>query len=238
MSTAHLLTHLQNAEPTIPLPTLLAALSHHLSVDTPTPAPLAAAAISSPVFLAQPETHDRLQGLVGAFRHAVHLKHEALLKAEKESWGITRAIFSKSIQWGLRDWVQEALKGVQGGRAVLRLACSVGILLGTKGVKGVYIDVEKIEDEIIIALAEVMDAYAHHNRASDWEREFQSREYGTSFILLYDARIERSPSRDPIDAGSYLGIPVHTPPTRSEIKGVTPTLSCISIDIHNIFDLP
>lgn len=184
MSTAHLLAHLQNSEPSVPLPTLLAALSHHLSVDSPTPATLAAAAITSPLFLTQPETHERLQGLMGAFRHAVHLKHQALIKAEKD-WSITRTIFSKSVHRGLKEWVHEALKGVQGGRAVLRLASCVGLLLGTKLVIGVHVDVEKVEDEIVIALAEVMDAYAHSNRASEWEREFQSREYGMSFWLLH-----------------------------------------------------
>ncbi|KAF9465773.1 hypothetical protein BDZ94DRAFT_1159342 [Collybia nuda] len=183
MSTTHLLTHLQNAQSTVPLPTLLAALSHHLSVDTPTPTTLSAAAISSPFFLVQPETRDKLQGLLDAFRHAVHLKHEVLIKAEKEGWGITRALFSKSIQWGLSDWIQEALQGVQGGRAVLRLACCSGLLLGAKGAKGVNVDVDKVEDEIVVALAEVLDAYAHSNRASEWEKEFRPREYEIPLAL-------------------------------------------------------
>jgi hypothetical protein len=178
MSTAHLLTHLQSTKPTVPLPTLLAALSHHLSVDLPTPTTLAAAAISSPFFLAHPQTHDRLQGLVAAFRHAIYLKHEALVKARQENRSISRVIFSKTVQRELRDWIQEALKGVQGGQAVLRLACCVGISLGVKGVKGVDVNDEMVDDEIVIALAEVMDAHVYSNGASDWEKEFQPRVQG------------------------------------------------------------
>lgn len=236
MSTAHLLTHLQNTDPTIPLPTLLAALSHHLSTDTPTPTTLAAAAISSPFFLVQPEIHDRLQGLLGAFRHAVHLKRDALVKAEKEEWSITRAIFSKGVQWRLRDWVEEVLRGVQGGRAVLRLACCSGLLLGAKAVKGVYVDVERVEDDIVIALAEVMDIYAHRGHASEWEREFQPWGGGV-FSCLRRIIVFNHPSfRNSPNIGSYLGVSVNTSFTCNKIESFAFAIPRESTIIHNLFN--
>ncbi|RDB15275.1 Peroxisomal biogenesis factor 8 [Hypsizygus marmoreus] len=170
MSTSLLLTHLQNTDSNVPLPTLTAALAHHLAVDSPLPTPLAAAAVSSPFFLIFPPTHDRLQGLVNAFRHALHLKHQALVKSSEESWSISRAVFSKSVQGGVNEWVRGVLRGLQGGRPVLRLACSVGVLLGVKGLEKPGVSVARVEDEIIIALAEVMDDYSAD--AGDWEREF------------------------------------------------------------------
>ncbi|KAG5644890.1 hypothetical protein DXG03_007442 [Asterophora parasitica] len=171
MSTTLLLTHLQNPNAGVPLQTLIAALAHHLAVDRPTPTPLAAAAVSSPFFLVYPPTHERLQGLVTAFRHAVQLKHQALVKNAEEGWSVSRAIFSKGVEGGAREWVREVLKGLQGGRAAIRLACSVGLLLGLNGLHKVDASNDKVENEIIIALAEVMDDYSLES--GDWEKEFR-----------------------------------------------------------------
>ncbi|KAF8073411.1 hypothetical protein FPV67DRAFT_1477676 [Lyophyllum atratum] len=171
MSTTLLLTNLQNPNPNVPQETLIAALAHHLAMDQPTPTPLAAAAISSPYFLQYPPTNDRLQGLVTAFRHAVQLKYQALVKNAEEGWSLSRAVFSKGVEGGVREWVRDVLRGLQGGRAVIRLACCVGLLLGLNGLQNINADKGRVEDEVIIALAEVMDDYSIDT--GDWEKEFR-----------------------------------------------------------------
>lgn len=170
MSTTLLLTHLQNTNPNVPFPTLIAALSHHLAVDQPSPTPLAAAAVSSPFFVAYPQTHERLQGLVNAFRHAVHLKRKALAKDSEEGWSFSKAIFSKSVEAGVREWVRGVLRGLQGGQAVIRLACCVGLLLGVKQLGETGVSFAQVEDEVVIALAEVVDDYSIE--VGEWEKEF------------------------------------------------------------------
>jgi hypothetical protein len=172
MSTAFLLTHLQNKNPKLPIPTLLGALSHHLAVD-PSPAPLAAATVSSSFFLAQ--TNEKLQGLVSVFKHAVNAKHHALKKSHEERWTISKTIFSRTVQSGVDAWIVEVVEGFQGGRAVLKLSCLVGLLLGLKDLEHAQ---GYVEDEIVVALAEVIDAHTRAVKASDWEKEFQPYEQG------------------------------------------------------------
>jgi hypothetical protein len=125
MSTSLLLTHLQNPNPKIPLNTLLGALAHHLAVDLPSPSPLAAATVSSPFFLANPQTYEKLQGLVGVFRQAVNAKCQSLIlitRNEAQGWNVAKSIFSKSVESSVAEWIREVVKGLQGGRAVLRLS--------------------------------------------------------------------------------------------------------------------
>ncbi|KAG6887991.1 hypothetical protein C0992_009971 [Termitomyces sp. T32_za158] len=191
MATNLLLTHLQKPNSTVPLGTIIAALAHHLSVDLPTPTPLAASAVSSPYFLAYPLTNERLQGLVTAFRHAVHLKHRALVKMENEGWSLSRAIFSKGVEGGMREWVKAVIRGLQGGRAVIRLACYTGLLSGVKDLIGAGYG--RVEDEVVIALAEAMDDY--NPNTSEWEKEFRpkidgkARSYDrTRMDLMYNIR--------------------------------------------------
>ncbi|KAH0586555.1 hypothetical protein J132_08258 [Termitomyces sp. J132] len=171
MSTNLLLTHLQKASPNVPLQTIVAALAHHLSVDLPTPTPLTASVVSSPYFLASPPTNERLQGLVTAFRHAFHLKHRALVEKTEEGWSLSRAIFSKGVGGSMQEWVRAVVRGLQGGRAAMRLACCTGLLLGVKDFPQIGTAYGKVEDEVIIALAEVMDDY--NSDTGDWEKEFR-----------------------------------------------------------------
>ncbi|KAG6916031.1 hypothetical protein DXG01_008754 [Tephrocybe rancida] len=173
MSTTLLLTHLQNPNTNVPLDTLVGALVHHLSVDLPTPTPLAAAAISSPYFLVTSPTNERLQALVTAFRHAVHLKHQALSKAAENGWSVSQAVFSKGVERGTKEWIRAVIRGLQGGRAVLRLACCTGLLLGIKGLPQAGMGDGKVEDEVVISLAEVMDDY--NADTGDWEKEFRPK---------------------------------------------------------------
>ncbi|KAG6829465.1 hypothetical protein H0H92_004427 [Tricholoma furcatifolium] len=181
MSTTLLLTHLQNSTPNVPLETITAALAHHLAVDLPTPTPLTAAAVSSPYFLTP--TNEKLQAIVTAFRHAAHLKHQALVKKTEEGWSLSRTIFSRGVEGGIKEWVRGVIRGLQGGRAVLRLACSTGLLLGVKSLPHVGIADGNVEDEVVIALAEVMDDY--NSDPGTWEREFQPKTDGMEILLSF-----------------------------------------------------
>jgi hypothetical protein len=178
--TTLLLTHLQNENPRIPLAALLGALSHHLALDHPSPTSLAAATVASPFFLARPQTHQKLQGLVSAFRHAAITKRQVLVKRTEQRSTVASAIFSETVKSGVEAWVRDVVQGLRGGRAVLRLGCLVGLLLALRDMEGVHADIAQVEDETILALAEVMDIHARAVNGSDWEKEFH--EHG---VLLY-----------------------------------------------------
>jgi len=187
-----LLNHLHNPSTTLALPTLQGALAHHLSTLSPSPTPLAATAISSPFFLSQPFTHVKLNALLTAFRHAAHLKYR-VLKKEGEERGRIEALFKKSLQADMDGWVKDVVKGLQGGSAVLRLASGCGLLLALEDLlqasKGEHRFARGVvEDEDIVALAEVMDTYALSNSSSssgveEWEKEFQPA--GQGKLLFY-----------------------------------------------------
>ena len=99
-----------------------------------------------------------------------------------------RLVFGRTLRTALSQWVTEVLKGLQGGHTVLRLASCTGLLLGIEDVRVggndiIGIDLGNarfaVEDEIVVAVAEVMDAYAHgfgpssSNDIEEWEKEFQ-----------------------------------------------------------------
>ncbi|KAJ3512387.1 hypothetical protein NLJ89_g3553 [Agrocybe chaxingu] len=165
-----------------------APLAHHLAAISPLPTPLAATAISSPFYLTQPFTYEKLQSFSVAFRYATHLKYRALSDAAKLRSKL-RTILGRSLQAVIGQWVTDVLQGVQGGHPVLRLAACSGLLLGVedlkisqKGEKRDGVDVGSartgVEDETVVALAEVMDTYAYSlgsqsNGVEEWEREFQ-----------------------------------------------------------------
>ncbi|TFK39012.1 hypothetical protein BDQ12DRAFT_604733 [Crucibulum laeve] len=185
-----LLTHLHNPTSPLPFTTIQGALAHHLANLSPLPTPLAATAVSSPLYLSLPLTHIKLQSLSIAFRHASHLKYRALIEAEKNQSQVA-SLFRKSTQAAMGQWANEVVKGVQGGHPVLRLACCTGLLLGVHDLKVVGktgeeegVDLGKpregVEDEVVVALAEVMDIYAYAYLsvptsfgAEEWEKEFQ-----------------------------------------------------------------
>lgn len=185
-----LLSQLHTTDSRLPLATIQAALSHHLASASPVPTPLAATAISSPYYLTQPFTYEKLQSFSIAFRHASHLKYRNTAKAFK-SHSMLRTYLGHSMQAIMAEWVTEVLKGIQGGQSVLTLVASSGLLLGIedlkiggKGREKEGIDVGNarwgVEDETIVALAEVMDVYASGLSSSssstgieEWEKEFQ-----------------------------------------------------------------
>lgn len=170
----NLLAHLQSPSSTVQLPAVQATLTHYLALLT-TPTPLIATAITSPLFQS-PLSNTKLQALSTAVRHATHLKYTAL-KDEQ------RGLFSRGLRARLCEWGSAVLQGVYGGLAILRLACCTGLLLGlhgldasvqSGGLKG------QIEDEIIVAIAEVGDAYSSRG----WEKEFQpATEHGEGTVL-------------------------------------------------------
>ncbi|KAF8904131.1 hypothetical protein CPB84DRAFT_1814520 [Gymnopilus junonius] len=159
-----LLAHLHDPTSKLSLGTLQGALAHHLATTLPIPTPLAATAISSPFYLSQPfraKTRSKLSSILG-----------------------------RTMQAAMGQWVTDVSKGVHGGHPVLRLAALSGLLLGVEDVKigdrkvkkeGIDVGSARsgVEDETIVALAEVMDTYAYgvssssSNGVEEWEREFQ-----------------------------------------------------------------
>ncbi|KDR82333.1 hypothetical protein GALMADRAFT_58520 [Galerina marginata CBS 339.88] len=185
-----LLSHLHSHSPKLSVATIQGAFAHHLANTSPLPTPLAATAISSPFYLSQPFTNEKLQSFATAFRHASHLKYRALVEASK-TWSKISAFLGRSTQSVMGQWVTDILKGVHGGHPVLRLAACSGLLLGVEDVKigeksekmeGVDVGSARsaVENETVVALAEVMDTYAYgfssfqsSNGIEEWEKEFQ-----------------------------------------------------------------
>ena len=189
-----LLSHLHNPATKLAVSTIQGALSYHLANVSPLPTPLAALTVSSPFYLSQPFTYPKLHSLCTAFRHAIHLKYRAYVESHKNRSAM-RSVFGRTLRTALGQWVAEVLKGLQGGHAVLRLASCTGLLLGIEDVKVggsdmIGIDLGNarfsVEDEIVVAVAEVMDAYAYgfgsssSNDIEEWEKEFQPAGQGKS----------------------------------------------------------
>ena len=176
-----LLSHLLNDKSTAPLPAVQATLSHHLAHIQPLPTPLAAAAVSSPLYLSRPPTHHKLQSLATAFRNAVHLKLQVVEKAFELQSTLT-SLFSRDSQSNVAQWAIDIVKGLQGGQAIMRLACLTGLLLGIEDVEKMKRDKghtfnagrgrNMVENELVVAVAEIVDAYGSEP-ISDWEREFR-----------------------------------------------------------------
>ncbi|KAF8208718.1 hypothetical protein K438DRAFT_1961289 [Mycena galopus ATCC 62051] len=177
---ANLLAHLHNQSTSLPLPTIQSALAHHLSKLSPLPTPLAASVVSSPLFSVHPFSHPKLQTLLTAFRHATHLKYRASKDAE-ENKSTVGAVFSRGTAARVKQWTRAVLKGLKGGQPILRLACCGGLLAGLEDLRNaaehpLEIGCSHLEDEIVIAVAESIDVYAHAaSSAGGWEAEFQPR---------------------------------------------------------------
>ena len=191
-----LLSHLLNEKSSTPLPAVQAALSHHLSNLQPIPTPLAAAAVSSPFYLSRPHTHDKLQSLAAAFRNAVHLKLQVVEKAA-ESQSTLASVFSRDSQSAIAQWIVNIVMGLQGGQAIMRLACLTGLLLGIVDIEKTKDDKElfnagrgrnMVENELVIAVAEVVDAYSAKPK-SDWEREFRPSVADREYLCVYTRRV-------------------------------------------------
>ncbi|KAJ4493219.1 hypothetical protein C8R41DRAFT_831305 [Lentinula lateritia] len=202
---SNLLQHLHRAQPALPLETIQSALAFHIANHSLVPTPLTATAITSPLFLSYPFTLSRLQTLSNSFRHAFHLKF-TLLSGPRFSF------FERSISAHLAQWTKELIKGLQGGNPLLRIAAASGILLGLEDLrtqaKANSLDVDsnssdlgsqdpvsdatraKVEDEVVIAFAEVMD---QEGVGREWESEFQQIALLSNSVQV-DAPADQIPS--------------------------------------------
>ncbi|TBU54621.1 hypothetical protein BD310DRAFT_1041642 [Dichomitus squalens] len=175
----NLIRHLTRATSTLPLETLQASIAHYLArppVPVPgTPTPLAATTLASPHF--RPYTYQKLSALSVAFRHAVHLRlavHKE--EAEKHPGGLlARGV---DVAGRTAKWLGAVLEGFRGSVAVVRLACAAGLMLGLEdweaelGLKKKGARARaKVEEEVVIALAEVVDGYT--GVGSGWEKDFK-----------------------------------------------------------------
>ena len=179
-----LLTHLTRGTNTLPLQTIQASVAHYLAHVQPSPTPLAASVVSSPFF--RPISYPKLETLETAFRHAVHIKIK-LLKDEKGG------LFTRSLVARTGDWIEDVLKGLEGGDSMLRLACTCGLEHGLhereddlavsqSGMK------HRVDEELIMALAEVMDMYS--SASGGWAREFKADAQGMVRPSVESLRID------------------------------------------------
>lgn len=164
-----MLSHLHRPASSLPINAVTGSLAHYLAKLQPSPTPLAATAISSPFFL--PLSHVKLSTLTTAFRHAIHLKSKTLHEEHSLS------LFTPGVKVQLREWVEGVLKGFEGGIAILRLACVGGLLLGlgdlqASGISRSGIGRDHVEDEVVVALAEVMEMFELGGSA-EWGTAFQ-----------------------------------------------------------------
>ena len=108
----------------------------------------------------------------------MHLKHKYFIEDQSSVVGL-RTLFSRGVKVRLRDWVGDVLKGLEGGIGVLRFTCAGGVLLGLGDLEGVgklkmgsgEAGRGRVEDEVVVALAEVMESYSV--QGGGWEKEFQ-----------------------------------------------------------------
>ncbi|KAF8817202.1 hypothetical protein BYT27DRAFT_7205062 [Phlegmacium glaucopus] len=184
-----LLSHLHNPATKLDVSTIQGALAYQLANISPLPTSLAALTVSSPFYLSQPFTYPKLHSLCTAFRHASHLKYRALVESHKNR-STLGSLLGRTLRTALGQWVNDILRGLQGGHSVLRLASCAGLLLGVEdlkvggsdeNMKGIDLGSARsvVEDETVVAVAEVMDAYAYgfgsssSNGIEEWEKEFQ-----------------------------------------------------------------
>ena len=134
--------------------------------------------------------------------------------SSSSSQGILSSVFSLPLESKLSTWVRDILNGLQGGPPVARFACLGGLLVGLEDIerqravqkaghvtgtdgKGELDQVVavrrrtrgRVEEEVIVALAEVMEAYPlpfvdqsvnDGGPKSDWELEFAQNISGTT----------------------------------------------------------
>lgn len=160
-----------------PLSTIQALIVHYLAHIHPSPTPLAATIVSSPIFL--PFSHSKLQVLSTSFRHAVHSKLH-VLKADSSG------LFSPSLDTQLNVWSLAIFQGLEGGHAIIRLACCSGLLLGLEDIlqnlPAKKRDVKGIaEDELVMTFADVIDQFS---TSDTWGKEFHSAAESADALAL------------------------------------------------------
>src|ERR1700722_9751817 len=164
---ANLLACLRQSTTDLPLSTIQSTISHYLAHAFPSPTPLAAIVVSSPLFL--PYSHAKLDILVTCLRHAVHFKYKLL---ETSRGGL----FQKGMVGSLGDWTKCVIAGLKGGQPMMRLAAAGGLLMGLEDISAnVRLDgvrwLRDVQDQVILSVAESIDLYVR--TTGGWEKEFQ-----------------------------------------------------------------
>lgn len=167
----NLLSHLNRPTTTAAFETIQASIAHYLANVQPLPTAFTAILISSQLF--RVITLTKLQSLSTAFRHGVHIKVKQV-QDTLEGGGL----FSRSLKAQVGEWVYALLKGLQGGQTMLRLAAYDELLLGLEDWEHDLIVKEsrmrgKLEEELVVALAEAMDMYPLNASSVGWETEFK-----------------------------------------------------------------
>ncbi|KAI0917380.1 hypothetical protein AcW2_007517 [Taiwanofungus camphoratus] len=165
-----LLNHLYHPTINLSLSTVQTSIAHYLVHLQPSPTSLAGSLVSSPFF--RPFSRARLEVLCTALRHGVHIKVK-LLQGEQGS------LFARSLKSRATEWVKGILAGLRGGHPMLRLVCSGGLLLGLQDLEGEVHARESrmrrdVEEEVILALAEVIDTYSYLPPSADWSKDYSS----------------------------------------------------------------
>ncbi|PCH40275.1 hypothetical protein WOLCODRAFT_162231 [Wolfiporia cocos MD-104 SS10] len=166
----HLLSQLYRPISSLSWTTIQASIAHYLAHLSQSPTPLAGSVISSP--LLQPFSHTKLEAICAAFRQAVHLKVK-LLQEERGS------VFARSLHYRLEAWLRDILQGFQGGHPTLKLICCGGLLLGLEDL-GSEVHARnrsirrRVEEEVILALAETIDTYSYVQFPADWAKDFKA----------------------------------------------------------------
>ena len=165
----NLLIHLQQPSSKLEIRSLAGAVSHYIAtLPLPYPTTVAASVIASPRW-----NDSNVIILLTAFRQAVHTKR-TILSAEPGSF------LSPTRSTRFKHWTRGVYDGLKGGGVTLRGAALGGLLLGLEDVKK-ELDAglvgSRIEDEVVVAFAELFDA---PSTGDDWEQEFRPSTKSTS----------------------------------------------------------
>ncbi|KAG1765960.1 hypothetical protein EDD22DRAFT_879548 [Suillus occidentalis] len=221
-----------------PLSTIQALIVHYLANIHPSPTPLAATIVSSPIFL--PFSHSKLEVLSTSFRHAVHAKLQAL-KADSSG------LFSPSLDTQLNVWSLAIFQGLEGGHAIVRLACCSGLLLGLEDILQ-HLPVKKrdvmgiAEDELVMTFADVIDQFSTSDK---WGKEFHSAAesadalalsliIASQSLLLHLLGLIMRTIEDAFDDGRFLSSLQSSLCSKAEFKIHIPADSPISKSIKNV----
>jgi len=159
----NLLLHLQKPSGSSLHKGIPPTLAHYLSIlPVPLPTTLTATAIASSVW-----TPSNVSSLLLAFRNAVHRKVDLLapstITAGAGTGTTESSLFSLSPGpvWGFRKWTRALCSGMRNGHAFVRIAALGGVLMGLDDMKDRLSAGDarwKVEDEVIVALAEYFEA--------------------------------------------------------------------------------
>lgn len=190
----NLLGQLGKSSPDLPLSTIQTALAHYLANLSVSPTSLAASALSSTFYTAQPFTHEKLLSLLTAFRQATISRSRAFTE-DFNSRSQIENLFTRSLNAALGKWFDDLATGMQGGHPILRLSSLSGLLLGIHDLerdarrtlkRAVQIGYPRndVEDELIVATSEVVDSHSDvftSASAGSWEKNmFRPSGQGTT----------------------------------------------------------